>query len=238
MFHPQGPSFYELAVQALSSTKRGYDLLAPKFEYTPFRTPDEVIDEAIRCTLGNRNVDSVLDVCCGTGAAMRLLKPRCENRVVGIDFSPGMLEVAKERVAGEPGAAHVEFVCEDVLEMDFQAEFDLAVCFGALGHIVPRDQDRFVQRIHRALQPGGVFAFATCKKPSLVSHRYWLARGFNAAMHVRNVLVRPPFIMFYLNFMLDQATSVLERNGFRVDVTNTELAKPYDIVKIVMATRN
>jgi hypothetical protein len=40
MFHPQGPTFFELARQALSSTERGYDLLAEKFDYTPFRTDD------------------------------------------------------------------------------------------------------------------------------------------------------------------------------------------------------
>ena len=34
MFHPNGPSFFELVEQALSSTERGYDLLAPKFDYT------------------------------------------------------------------------------------------------------------------------------------------------------------------------------------------------------------
>ncbi|MGO9081297.1 MAG: hypothetical protein ACLQDY_20030, partial [Streptosporangiaceae bacterium] len=30
----------ELAMQALSSVEGGYDLLAPKFDHTPFRTPD------------------------------------------------------------------------------------------------------------------------------------------------------------------------------------------------------
>ena len=44
MFHPKGPSFFELVEQALSSTERGYDLLAPKFDYTPFRTPDEILE--------------------------------------------------------------------------------------------------------------------------------------------------------------------------------------------------
>ena len=44
MFHPQGPTFLELARQALSSTERGYDLLASKFDYTPFRTPNEIIE--------------------------------------------------------------------------------------------------------------------------------------------------------------------------------------------------
>jgi hypothetical protein len=44
MFHPQGPTFWELARQVLSSTERGYDLLAPKFDFTPFRTPEEILD--------------------------------------------------------------------------------------------------------------------------------------------------------------------------------------------------
>jgi hypothetical protein len=36
MFSPEGPSLRELAVQALSSVEGGYDLLAPKFDHTPF----------------------------------------------------------------------------------------------------------------------------------------------------------------------------------------------------------
>ena len=44
MFHPNGPTLRELTVEALSSTERGYDLLAPKFDHTPFRTPDIILD--------------------------------------------------------------------------------------------------------------------------------------------------------------------------------------------------
>ena len=43
MFHPEGPSLSELAKQWLSSIERGYDLLASKFDYTPFRTSDSVL---------------------------------------------------------------------------------------------------------------------------------------------------------------------------------------------------
>ena len=43
MFHGPGPTFFELARQVLSSTERGYDLLAPKFDLTWFRTPDRLI---------------------------------------------------------------------------------------------------------------------------------------------------------------------------------------------------
>src|ERR687888_2326849 len=42
-----GPTFFELAKQVLSSTERGYDLLAPKFDLTSFRTPDWLIESVL-----------------------------------------------------------------------------------------------------------------------------------------------------------------------------------------------
>ena len=95
MFHPQGPSFLELAHQALCSTQRGYDLLAPKFDFTPFRTPAVVLQMTARHLEATAAVGSALDVCCGTGAGMEILRPLCRDRVVGIDFSAPMLHVAR-----------------------------------------------------------------------------------------------------------------------------------------------
>ena len=60
MFHGLGPTFFELARQVLSSTERGYDLLAPKFDLTWFRTPDRLIESAL-AMFGE--VDAGLDVC-------------------------------------------------------------------------------------------------------------------------------------------------------------------------------
>ena len=94
VFHPKGPRFFELVKQALSSTERGYDLLAPKFDYTPFRSPDAILN-AIQPQVGDRgSVGSALDLCCGTGAAMHMLHALCRDSVVGVDFSSGMLREA------------------------------------------------------------------------------------------------------------------------------------------------
>src|SRR5947208_12141605 len=75
MFHPSGRTFLELAQQCLSSTERGYDLLAPKFDVTPFRTPDEVLDGLAKYLGPPQSIDAALDICCGTGAAIRILRP-------------------------------------------------------------------------------------------------------------------------------------------------------------------
>jgi SAM-dependent methyltransferase len=257
MFHPQGPTFWELAQQCLSSTERGYDLLAPKFDVTPFRTPDFVIEGLARCLGPPQSVDDGLDLCCGTGAAIPLLQTLCRRRVVGIDFSQGMLEVAKRRrltpsgpelqnvgpssidpaPQPAPSSAKVEFLHANVLDMTFDAEFDLAITVGSLGHILKRDEPQFVQRIHAALRPGGRFAFVTSTMPPIWSRRYLISRAFNGAMHVRNLLVRPPFVMFYLTFLLPDVARLLETHGFEVAVHEDIYPAPFRELRVVVATR-
>ncbi|UUU19908.1 class I SAM-dependent methyltransferase [Streptomyces sp. DSM 40750] len=105
MFTPQGPSLRELAVQALSSVEHGYDLLAPKFDHTPFRTPDSILD-AVEAALSSMGpFEHGLDLCCGTGAGMEVLREVCRESVTGVDISAGMLAVGREQVgSGAPGS--------------------------------------------------------------------------------------------------------------------------------------
>jgi SAM-dependent methyltransferase len=236
MFHPRGPSFWELAEQCLSSTEHGYDLLAPKFDFTPFRTPDEILQGVAKVLGPPQSIDDALDVCSGTGAAIEIIRPLCRRRVVGIDFSRGMLDVARERFPDEPGKARVELVQRDVLEMDFREEFDLAVTLGSNGHVLPKDEPRFIERVAAALRPGGRFVFVTGEMPPLWSLRYLLSRGFNAAMHLRNFLVRPPFVMFYLTFLLPEAKRLLEERGFNVQV-HSPFAGRLRFLKVVVGTK-
>jgi ubiquinone/menaquinone biosynthesis C-methylase UbiE len=233
MFGPGGPTFLELAQQALASTDRGYDLLAPKFDCTPFRTPDEVIARILDA-LGDEP-GRVLDLCCGTGAAACLLKARAT--VVGIDRSAGMLAEARRRLAAAPGNGPVSLARADALALPFAGAFDVVVCFGAFGHILVEDEPRLVTSVYRALKPGGRFAFVTADPPLPLSLRWWLARGFNAAMHLRNALVKPPFIMYYLTFLVPRARALLEEAGFQVEVRDPALAHPYHRARIVIATR-
>ena len=237
MFHPQGPTFWELARQCLSSTERGYDLLAPKFDFTPFRTPDFILNAMAQCLGEARSIDAALDICTGTGAAIPILRPLCRRRVVGIDFSRGMLEVARRRFSDEPDQAAVELVCGDVLQMDFREEFDLAVTAGSLGHILPKDEPLFVERIAAALRPGGRFVFVTAELPPWWTRRALFSRAFNAAMLVRNAIWRPPFIMYYLTFLLPQVQRLLEQHGFDVNVRDDLFNGPFRPLRAVVATK-
>jgi ubiquinone/menaquinone biosynthesis C-methylase UbiE len=237
MFHPQGPSFFELAEQALSSTERGYDLLAPKFDFTPFRTPDWLLAAVATRLAPLAPFAAGLDVCCGTGAGMRLLRPLCRDMVVGLDRSRGMLDVCRQRTADAPGTARLELVRGDVLRLPFGAEFDGVVTFGSCGHILRRDEPRFVDEVARVLRPGGRFIFVTSYPPSPWSPSGLIARLFNAAMRVRNALFSPPFIMYYLTFLLPNVRHLLEQHHFSVEVGELGFTGPLSALRLVIATR-
>jgi SAM-dependent methyltransferase len=215
-------------------------LLAPKFDYTPFRTPDPVLKAALAVVGEAGSVGSALDVCCGTGAAMRMLRPLCRERVVGVDLSQGMLDEARRRLSDEPGApgtAALEFVRADALALPFSAEFDVVTSFGAFGHILEEDEPRLVEGIARALRPGGRFVFVTAHPLSRLSPVYWMARGFNAAMRVRNAVWKPPFVMYYLTFLLPRARALLEAHGFTVEEHEGLMPEPFTPYLVVVATK-
>ncbi|MFE6280996.1 class I SAM-dependent methyltransferase [Streptomyces sp. NPDC057877] len=214
MFSPEGPRLRELAVQALSSVERGYDLLAPKFDHTPFRTPDSVL-EATTAALGRLGpFGTGLDLCCGTGAGLRVLTPVCRERVVGVDFSAGMLDVARRHAPSTAGPA-VSWVRADARTLPFGPAFDLVVSFGAFGHFLPRELPRLFAQVHSVLRPGGTFAFPVVSPPPFWSPVNWMLLGFDAAMRVRNAVWRPPFVMYYRAVRFGDMLRELEAAGFR-----------------------
>jgi ubiquinone/menaquinone biosynthesis C-methylase UbiE len=210
VFSPQGPSLRELCVQALSSVERGYDLLAPKFDHTPFRTPQSVLDASADALSGLGPFGEGLDVCCGTGAGMRVLGPLCRGPVTGVDFSAGMLAQAR---GAYPDATWLR---ADARALPFTENFDLAVTFGALGHFLPAERPALFAGVYRALRPGGLFAFPVGAPAPLVSLGYWVTLGFDVTMRVRNALWRPPFVMYYRTSPLPAVRADLTAAGFTV----------------------
>jgi SAM-dependent methyltransferase len=216
MFSPEGPTLRELAVQALSSVERGYDLLAPKFDHTPYRTPDRVLDAVASALEPMGPFGTGLDLCCGTGAGVGVLGRVCRERVTGVDFSAGMLAVARGRSV--PEGPDVSWVRADARALPFGAVFDLVVSFGAFGHFLPRELPGLFTQVRSVLRPGGVFAFPVGAPPRPGSRAYWTLLGFDTAMRVRNALWKPPFVMYYRTFRLGDVGRELARTGFRVDL--------------------
>ena len=187
-----------------------------------------------------------LDLCCGTGAGMDVLREVCRESVTGVDISAGMLTVGRERVgsgairsagsgdasgpapaptrpargSAAPGSAdpRVSWVRGDALALPFAPVFDLAVSFGAFGHFLPEELPGLFAEVHSVLRPGGRFAFPLPAPAPPNSPWYWAALGFDAAMRVRNALWRPPFVMYYRPFRLGVVRRELERTGFDVEL--------------------
>jgi predicted TPR repeat methyltransferase len=134
-----------------------FDKFAENFDSTllglGYRAP-ELLAAQLRTVLGsNPHPLRILDAGCGTGLAAPLLKPLA-SQLVGVDLSSGMLDKARERhlydelVVGELCA----FMASRPAAFDLIILADTLVYFGAL--------EEAFQTAHRALAPGGIFAFA------------------------------------------------------------------------------
>lgn len=94
--------------------------------------------------------DRMLDVGCGTGAAVREAASRVE-RAVGLDLTPEMIQEAQRLAEGVPRA---EFVIGDAESLPFAAgEFTAVLCTTSLHHH-PRPE-RTIAEMARVLAPGG-----------------------------------------------------------------------------------
>jgi len=101
--------------------------------------------------------DRVLDLGCGPGLYAHRLG-RMGLRVTGIDCSRSSLKYARER-AGQEGLS-IEYVHRDYLGMDYCHQFDLVLLiYGDFCALSDVERDVLLEKIHRALKPGGHFVF-------------------------------------------------------------------------------
>jgi ubiquinone/menaquinone biosynthesis C-methylase UbiE len=98
--------------------------------------------------------EHLLDVACGTGAVARLAAGRItEGRIVGLDYNPGMLGVARSI------RAHIEWIEGSALSLPFADEtFDLVLC--QLGLQFFPDRPLALREIRRVLRRQGRVALS------------------------------------------------------------------------------
>lgn len=98
----------------------------------------------------------VLDLACGTGNAT-IPAARKGARVTGLDFSPDLLAIARERAAD--ATVEVEWVEGDAQELPFpDASFDRVI--STFGHMFAPDHQRTAAEMRRVCRPGGAIAVA------------------------------------------------------------------------------
>lgn len=131
------------------------------FEVAPFEPLRVDAVRALRLQPGA----TVLDVGCGTGLSFPLLHEGVGTggRIVGIEQSPDMLALARERVRRH-GWKHVELVCAPAGSARFEARAHAALFH--LVHDILRD-DAAIDNVLSHLEPGArVVASGLCWAPA------------------------------------------------------------------------
>lgn len=97
----------------------------------------------------------VLDVGCGIGRWSRLLAARGAE-VCGVDLSPTMIAIARERTAASRLERRCRFLIQDLCGLESGAQHDLVLGVTVLQHILEPDRlRRALERMVAHLQPEG-----------------------------------------------------------------------------------
>jgi SAM-dependent methyltransferase len=103
--------------------------------YATFKDYAAEVDR-LRELIGKRR--TLLDVACGTGKHLELLREHYD--VAGLDLDPELLAIARERLPG------VELHEGDMTDFDLGRRFDVVTClFSSIGYVVT------VERLHEAI---------------------------------------------------------------------------------------
>ena len=119
--------------------------------------PEKDVEAAILKVLTGQRIDSLLDAGTGTGRMLELLSPHVK-RAVGVDVSPEMLAIARDRLLRE-NLSHAQVRLADTYRLPFaDAAFD-AVLFHQVLHYLD-DPGAAVAEAARVLRPGGRLVIA------------------------------------------------------------------------------
>ena len=101
---------------------------------------------------------TAVDLACGTGSVALLLAQKGYG-VIGVDMSEEMLTVAFQRAMEQE--TQPVFVCQKLQQLHLPRAVDMAVCaLDGLDYILdPADCQKAIQRVYKALNPGGIFIF-------------------------------------------------------------------------------
>ena len=124
----------------------------------------ETLDEAGEAKLemvcrkiGLKPGHRVLDIGCGWGSFARFAAERYGAEVVGVTISPEQRQLGRELAKGLP----IEIRLQDYREIRDRNAFDRAVSLGMFEHVGRRNYASYMQMVHDALKPDGIFLLET-----------------------------------------------------------------------------
>lgn len=106
--------------------------------------------------LRQSGVESVLDMTCGTGSQVFYLKERGYN-VVGSDFSPPLLEIARDKA--KKMNYDLQFIDGDMRTLKVGKFDSVITIFNAVGHVTKEDFLKTMENINSNLNLNGLYIF-------------------------------------------------------------------------------
>lgn len=103
------------------------------------------------------NSTKILDLGCGPGLYSTGLA-RAGYMITGIDFSERSISYAKKQAEAEN--LEIKYLYQNYLTIDYRKEFDvIMLIYCDLGALTDEERDILLDKIYRALKPGGLFIF-------------------------------------------------------------------------------
>lgn len=119
-----------------------------------------------------RRNSRILDVAAGTGTWTFAMAKRlgAEGKIVGLDFTEAMLDVAKERQQTSSDAAKIEFVHGNAMQLPYaDNSFDMATVGFALRNMP--SVETCLREMLRVVKPGGLVMSLELSKPDSPAFR-------------------------------------------------------------------
>lgn len=158
---------HEKVHQVFQTIYKKYDSMNSLISFNRHKAWRRKADE----TVGAREGEQILDVCCGTGDwTLSLAKAvGTTGKVVGLDFSDNMLKVARAKLDVTP-LKNVALVNGDAMNIPFsEASFDrVTIGFGLRN--VP-DYLTVLKEMFRVLKPGGRIVCLETSQPKIPVYR-------------------------------------------------------------------
>ncbi|MCD6430689.1 MAG: bifunctional demethylmenaquinone methyltransferase/2-methoxy-6-polyprenyl-1,4-benzoquinol methylase UbiE [Deltaproteobacteria bacterium] len=153
-----------------------FSAIAPRYDFLN-RLLSLGIDQGWRRTLARialwKEPAAILDVACGTGDISLVLRQKAPRaRIVGLDFSQAMLDLAKVKIDRAQAGIELVAASAEVLPF-FEADFDLLTIAFGIRNVV--DKKKALAEFYRVLKPNGCLAILEFSQP----HAAWLRNLYN-----------------------------------------------------------
>lgn len=130
-----------------------------------FFKKDFLLDENEKCHLKRytfaksyvKEGDRVGDFACGTGYGSAILASKARE-VVGLDIDSRVISKIKERYKD---TSNLKFIESDLLDLNFENEFDIIVSFETIEHLKEEDILKLLGLYNKALKPSGKLIIST-----------------------------------------------------------------------------